>query len=417
MLVLALLLLLLALVTAWALSALSAQNRALGQLRAAVQRIAGGDYAHRIDIDSERETALLAVELNRMSGRMEAALAELRHRQSDLEGLLAAIPDAVITVDRRERVTQFNPAAERILGQPARNAYGKPLQRVIRHFDVVEAVQRAVAAGEDRLLELRTFDRVYDARITAVHAGGETIGAVVLLHDITALRRLEQVRKDFVANVAHELRTPLTSILGFLESLLDGALDEPELARRFVGIAKQEADRLVVLVRDLLQLSRLESDAPIAAEPIPLAPQFARLTELFAERAKEKSIALEIRCEPELKARVDPQMLHQVLLNLVDNAIKYTPDGGRVGVFAERDGGGVRIAVEDTGIGLAEAHLERVFERFYRVDKGRSRDEGGTGLGLAIVKHIAERHGGRAWAESRLGKGSRFFVWFPEVGL
>ncbi|HHV54312.1 MAG TPA: hypothetical protein GXX55_02510, partial [Firmicutes bacterium] len=241
-------------------------------------------------------------------------------------------------------------------------------------------------------------------------------GVVVVFHDITELRRLERVRKDFVTNVSHELRTPLTSVKGFVETLLDGAMNDPVTCRRFLEIINQQAERLVALVNDLLDLSRVESpDIPLRRQAINLNSLAQEVGLTLTPRAESQGLRLELDLEPNLPpVWGDEELLRRLLLNLVDNAIKYTPAGGRVTIRtrAERSGG-LTLAVADTGVGIPKRDLPRIFERFYRVDKARSRQLGGTGLGLAIVRHIVERHGATIDVQSEVGAGSTFTVHFP----
>jgi two-component system phosphate regulon sensor histidine kinase PhoR len=246
--------------------------------------------------------------------------------------------------------------------------------------------------------------------------------AVLVFNDVTDLRRLEAVRRDLVANVSHELRTPLTAIRGYAETLQDGALKDPERAAEFIAIIHRHAERLSRLLDDLLELSRLEAGSrPLKREPVTLGPVVGRALDLVRPKAETRQVLLQVELSerwgkdgPELVG--DTEALEQVLVNLVDNAVKYTPPGGRVRLAlgpSAGDGGTVRVTVSDTGVGIERAQLPRVFERFYRVDSGRSRDTGGTGLGLAIVKHLTQAMGGRVGVESEIGKGSTFWLELP----
>ncbi len=248
-------------------------------------------------------------------------------------------------------------------------------------------------------------------------ADGSRIGAVVVLHDVTALRRLEAVRSDFVANVSHELKTPITSIKGFLETLLSGALEDPQTARRFIGIAVRQADRLHAIIEDLLTLSSLEQgdgERSMSVQSCRVTDVVAGAVEICASEAAGKNVAIEVECDPALEAVLNPALVEQALVNLIDNAVKYSGEGGRVVVRSTpREAGGLVVEVCDSGVGIDARHLERLFERFYRVDKARSRKLGGTGLGLAIVKHIAQAHGGTVSVTSVPGQGSTFRLELP----
>ncbi|RKY25496.1 MAG: hypothetical protein DRP62_01065 [Planctomycetota bacterium] len=241
-------------------------------------------------------------------------------------------------------------------------------------------------------------------------------GAVLVLHDITRTRQLEEVRRDFVANVSHELKTPITSIKGFVETLQEGALDKPEESKRFLEIIAKHADRLNAIVDDLLSLSRLEEDSEqrrISFEKTSIRPTLVSAIELSKVKAEEKHITVELLCDKEITAKINSALIEQVVLNLIDNAIKYSQDNSKIQVSTQKTENEVFIKVSDQGCGIEKEHLDRIFERFYVVDKGRSRKLGGTGLGLAIVKHIAQVHNGYVTVESTLGKGSTFIVHLP----
>jgi two-component system phosphate regulon sensor histidine kinase PhoR len=247
---------------------------------------------------------------------------------------------------------------------------------------------------------------------------GRRIGAVVVFNDVSRLRRLENLRRDFVANVSHELKTPITSIKGFVETLLDGAIHNPADAERFLKIVAKHADRLNCIIEDLLMLSRLEQDGKQGMEmqKTGLRGILNSAVEICAQRAAGKNMIINVECSDALSATVNPPLIEQALINLIGNAIKYSADGKTVAVSARAEDGGVRLIVKDQGYGIEEKHLDRLFERFYRVDKGRSRQEGGTGLGLSIVKHIAQAHGGTVAVQSRYGEGSTFSIFLPILG-
>jgi two-component system phosphate regulon sensor histidine kinase PhoR len=245
---------------------------------------------------------------------------------------------------------------------------------------------------------------------------GEGIGAVVVLNEVTELRRLEQVRRDFVSNVSHELKTPVTSIKGFVETLLDGAMNDPQEARRFLEIVARQSERLNAIIEDLLMLSRLEQTDEAADEILETAPLVGPLREavdLCSPAANARGITIELTCEPEIEARINPNLIQQGVVNLIDNALKYSEDRTRVSVEAIESDDEILIFVRDQGCGIAADHLPRLFERFYRVDRARSRDLGGTGLGLSIVRHIVQCHHGRVTVESTPGIGSSFCIHLP----
>jgi two-component system phosphate regulon sensor histidine kinase PhoR len=277
-----------------------------------------------------------------------------------------------------------------------------------------QRVESEVNVGTVRL---QTF-AVTAAPVLASEKGGTAIGAVLVLHDISELRRLERVRQDFVANVSHEFKTPLTAIRGFAETLLGGALEDVDHRKRFVEIIQEHAERLTRLTDDLLKLSTIEA-GKMGLELLTVSP--ADLVKMCVDTAsfaaKKKQQTIKVDCARELPAvRGDSGRLRDVLQNLLDNAVQYTPEGGQIIVSASKDGNEVVFTVADNGIGIPQAEQERIFERFYRVDEGRSREVGGTGLGLSIARHIAEAHGGRIWVESAIGQGSRFHFSVPVAG-
>jgi two-component system phosphate regulon sensor histidine kinase PhoR len=281
-------------------------------------------------------------------------------------------------------------------------------------------IENVLEAGEPAEEEVVIFDdgeRFLQAHGSVLRdAAGESIGALVVLHDVTRLRRLEQVRRDFAANVSHELKTPVTAIKGFVETLLDGAMDNADDARRFLGIVAAQADRLGAIIEDLLELAHIEQQSE--REQVPLCS--GKLREILDAaldacrfQASEKHVELKLDCPEDVQARIDANLLERAVFNLLDNAVKYSPAGATVEVGVVRGPEELRIEVRDRGCGIPREHLPRIFERFYRVDKARSRQLGGTGLGLAIVKHIAQAHQGRATVDSTPGKGSTFSIHLP----
>ncbi|MBY6277643.1 two-component system histidine kinase PnpS [Symbiobacterium thermophilum] len=347
--------------------------------------------------------------------RLDRLLAE----KAQMDLILQHMADGILLLDERRRIVLVNPAAERMLGVSRHEALGRDHLEVTHHFELDERLARVLATGRPEALEIRRAhpqEQILEARLALAPSGGER-GVLVMLRDITRSRQLEQMRTEFVANVTHELRTPLTSIQGFAETLLEGALDEPETARHFVEIMLRESRHLGALIDELLDLSRVESGKfRMQRRPTVPAELIAATAARFAQKAERAGVQLVTEAPDGLPLiNGDPDRLVQVLSNLVENAIKYTPAGGRITLSARRDGDGVRIAVADTGAGIPQADLGRIFERFYRVDKARSRATGGTGLGLAIAKHIVEAHGGTIGVESEVGKGSTFTVILPAL--
>jgi two-component system phosphate regulon sensor histidine kinase PhoR len=299
--------------------------------------------------------------------------------------------------------------------QPATAIIGQRPLALLRNEPLHDAVMRACLDGTSTHLELTVeglFPRTLAIRVTPL--GRDLPGSAAVFHDVTELRRLEKIRKDFVANVSHELRTPITAIRGYAETLQSGALKDPEVAPKMVDIIHRQSERLSELVEDLLELSRLESrEVKLRLTEVSLAVAASRAAEVVRQKAQGKGITLELSVPASLTARGDERGVEQVLLNLLDNAVKYTPEGGQVRVTGALEEGRCVVHVQDTGLGIEPRHLARIFERFYRVDKGRSRDMGGTGLGLSIVKHLMSAMGGEVRVESPPGQGSVFTIFLP----
>jgi two-component system phosphate regulon sensor histidine kinase PhoR len=350
--------------------------------------------------------------------------ARLRAALRELEAVLQSMMEGVLAVDEEKRILRVNEAAARLLRLEGTAVEGRPMQEVLVDEELRRFVSRVLdgrTAQEGELVFHDAADgseRTMQAHGTMLHdEGGGIIGVLVVLNDVTRLRRLEEVRRKFVANVSHELKTPITSIKGFVETLLDGAYKDPDEALRFLGIVQHQADRLNEIIEDLLMLSRLEQEdggeRPALTER-PVRPLLEAAVQTCGEHARARDVQLDVACPEDLTARMNPALLEQAVVNLVENAVKYSERGRPVRVSASRArDGGVEIRVIDLGAGIASEHLPRLFERFYRVDEGRGRKQGGTGLGLAIVKHIAQVHGGSIDVDSTPGIGSTFTIRLP----
>lgn len=396
--------------------------RPLEDIQRGAERFADGDLLHKLPIPHTAEVAALAESMNRMALQLDDRInAALRERNAR-EAVLSSMVEGVLAVDVDERVISINRAGAEVLGLEMGRGEGRTLQEVARNPDLQRLVAQVLSSRNEVTSEIEILHRggglrTLDAQGTVLRdAQGQAAGALVVLHDVTRLKRLENVRRDFVANVSHELKTPVTSIKGFVETLLDGAMHNTSDAERFLRIIAAQADRLGAIIEDLLMLSRVEQGvdkAGIELDPGDIAPILERAVEICQHKAAERQITLDVRCEPDLAATVSAPLVEQAVVNLIDNAVKYSPAGETVSVAAERVADEIAIRVVDRGCGIPREHLGRVFERFYRVDKARSRELGGTGLGLAIVKHIAQAHGGRATAQSIVGQGSTFTIWFP----
>jgi two-component system, OmpR family, phosphate regulon sensor histidine kinase PhoR len=388
----------------------------LREIMDAAREYAKGNLAARIRVRREDELGELARIINRSADRLQEQMAEIARDRGRTEAILSAMDDGLLAVDHRGTVILANPSLTNTLELAA--PLGHHYLEVIRQHDVGALIEEVLRTGERREAEVEIIHPQRVFAITGVPFPGEQgtpQGAILTFNDATERRRLEHVRRDFVANASHELRTPLTSIRGFVEALEDGAAQEPETSRRFLGKIRTHADRMTALVQDLLELSRLESGqrAPELEETLP-AEVAEETVASFAAAAERKGISLGRVDQGARAVHTDPERLRRILDNLVDNAVKYTPEGGRVEILtAPGPDGSARIEVADDGPGIATEHLGRIFERFYRVDKARSRELGGTGLGLSIVKHLAEGIGASVSVDSEIGRGSRFVVLLP----
>jgi two-component system phosphate regulon sensor histidine kinase PhoR len=382
----------------------------------------GGNWTARVLASEQRELSELTEAFNRMANRIQERVGVLTQNNNEQKAVLASMAEGVLAVDSQERVISLNRASSRLLGLDQNQAQGRPLQEVVRNADLSRFITRALACPEPieaDVLLLGDRERVMQAHGSRLHdLEGRAIGAVVVLNDVTDFRRLEHIRRDFVANVSHELKTPVTSIKGFVETLLDGAMQDPVDAERFLRIIAKQADRLHAIIEDLLALSKIEQseDADdIVLEPAPVRGVLEAALNVCQSGAAEKQIEITLICESSLSAKINPLLLEQAVVNLLDNAVKYSEPGREVALSADTIDGEVTIAVADRGCGIAAQHLTRVFERFYRVDRARSRKLGGTGLGLAIVKHIVQAHHGRVTVESTPGIGSTFTIHLPRI--
>ncbi len=387
----------------------------IAEMTAVAEEMRRGNYAARLRQRRRDQFGILADTLGRLGNEITRRIATISHDQAQLRAMIAGMVEGVIAVDDEDRVLQCNQAAATLLGIDAAAAAGRKLWEIARVTDVVEllaaARSRRIPVQREVVLHREGGEVVLDAHATAfaVDGGG---GLVVVLHDISDLRRLERVRRDFVANVSHELKTPLTNIKGYVETLLDGALYDERHNMRFLQKIDAHVARLGDLVRDLLDLAQVEAregSLPLSGVDWgPLVEEAVRRHETALEH--KRLTCLVQGAHTPVIVRGDRAAMAQVIENLLDNAIKYTPPGGTVSIRLSGDGAVGRLEVEDTGVGIPEEDRERIFERFYRVDKARSRELGGTGLGLAIVKHCAQAMGGDVHVESQVGRGSRFVV-------
>jgi two-component system phosphate regulon sensor histidine kinase PhoR len=354
-----------------------------------------------------------------MAQMVEERINQLTKNLSETEALLAGMEEGVLILELNGRIKKINKAMGTILTQAYPAEVGKHYLEVFRDPGLNDLIQATLAAkkGQRRTLSLlgqsgKTF-QVQSSLIQYATNGGE--GVIVVFHDVSDLKRLERVRQDFVANVSHELRTPLTAIKGYVEALRDGGLQDSVHAEQFLEVIQRHSERMDKIVSDLLLLSSMESlDRVLNREKLLLPEVIKTAVESLRPMAEGKKQKIQVHAEESLTPiMADAQKIHQVLVNLLHNAISYTPEQGSIKIEVMPVQGGVEITVADNGIGIPAEDLSRIFERFYRVDKGRSREMGGTGLGLSIVKHIVEAHGGKLRVESKLGKGSRFTFFLP----
>jgi two-component system phosphate regulon sensor histidine kinase PhoR len=409
--------LLLALAIALVLSTLLSASwaRSLQEMMQTARRFAGGDLSARVPVRRDDEIAELARILNQSAEQQQHRLDEIARDRARTEAILKAMAEGVLAVDGRGIVLVASEAFRRDF--KVEEAVGRHYLEIVRQREIAEALEAVLESRAPRTTEVEVWPLRRVFAITVVpfpETEGKATGAVATFHDLTERRRIDQIRRDFVANASHELRTPLTSIRGFVEALEDGALEDSATAQRFLGKIRTHADRMTALMDDLLELSRLEAGSrPPQWEDVLVGELIEDVATSFAPSAQRKKLTL--RADPAAVAPIatDADRLRRIVECLVDNAVKYTPSGGEVRLLARGEDGGAVIQVKDDGPGIPAEHLPRIFERFYRVDKARSRELGGTGLGLSIAKHLAEGMGATLSVMSEVGQGSCFTVSLP----
>ena len=400
------------------------QTKPVRELTQAARRVGQGEDLPRVSLDAVGDLAVLGQTFNRMSDRLAERIARLEEDRQQLRTILSGMVEGVVALDADQRILFANDRATHLLELTAHNPVGRRLWEVVRHRALLDVVQRALAHPEPAQQEINWTGAA--PRSLTVHAarlpGQPPRGAVVVLHDTSDLRRLERLRQEFVANVSHELKTPLSVIKACVETLLLGAVDDPQHRGPFLERIAEQGDRLYALILDLLSLARIESgDELFELTAVPVGPAVQACLERHQARAETRHLTLTVASvngraadgDDGVVAWADEEAFDQILDNLVDNALKYTPDGGRIHVDWRQEGEFVCLEVTDTGIGIPEQDLARIFERFYRVDKARSREMGGTGLGLSIVKHLVGAMRGSVRAASRVGQGTTFAVRLP----
>jgi two-component system phosphate regulon sensor histidine kinase PhoR len=395
--------------------------RQLDEIRDAAEQIGRGKGRTRVRLDEGGEVGSLGQTFNDLSERLAARIARLEEDRQQLRTILSGMVEGVVALDAEQRILFANDRATELLELAAPAPVGRRLWEVVRQRPLLDVVRRALAAPEPLREEINWAGAT--PRSLTLHAarlsGEPARGAVLVLHDTTEIRRLERLRQEFVANVSHELKTPLSVIKACVETLQMGAVDDAQHRGEFLDRIAQQSDRLHALILDMLSLTRIETGAELfELGAVPVAPVVEACLERHRTRAAARRQTLRVSdgtADNHLAVWADEEAFGQILDNLVDNAVKYTPEGGEIRVAWQPEGEHVSLEVTDNGIGIPEQDLPRVFERFYRVDKARSREVGGTGLGLSIVKHLVQALRGSVWAASRVGEGSTFTVRLPRA--
>ncbi|MGD2126308.1 MAG: ATP-binding protein [Desulfobacteraceae bacterium] len=395
-------------------------RRPIDEIKKGAECFARGDFECRLPVSDMEELASLSETMNLMAAELQERVNTITEQRNELEAVLSSMVEGVIAVDREERIINMNDAAARIFGCDPSGVQDRSIQEVIRHPDLQRFAKDALSSEspvEKDIVLYAEEERILNGLGTVLRdAEGNRVGALIVLNDVTRLRRLENIRREFVANVSHEIKTPITAIKGFVETLREGAASNSKDAERFLDIIGKHADRLEAIIEDLLSLSRIEQEAEreeIVLEEGPIREVLLTAIQVCQARAAPKQIRLALSCDEDLQARINPALLEQAVVNLLDNAVKYSDPESLVTVSGSTQGHEVIINVVDQGCGIEKRHLSRLFERFYRVDKARSRKLGGTGLGLAIVKHIMQAHDGHVSVDSQPGKGSTFSLHLP----
>lgn len=396
-------------------------SKPLEVLRTDAERFAAGNFEGALPVPHWEEIGDLAQAMNKMALRLDERSLTILQQRMEVEAILSSMEEAVMAVDSQACILKLNQAMVDLFRLDPQGSRGRRVQEVIRNQKFIRFVSEALTRLQptDTNLTIYNPEPVYLlARATRLRDGsGNKVGAVVVLNNITEIRRLENVRKEFVANVSHELRTPITSIKGFVETLESGAIDDRDDAHHFLGIIARQTDRLGNIIEDLLTLSKIESgqeEIKLGMEVRNIRHSLNRVVKNAEAQAMQRQIQVIVDCSEDLEASIHPNLLEQAVFNLLDNAIKYSNPKSKVWIRAYMEKGHkVRIDVNDEGRGIPGIHLERLFERFYRVDTARSRDMGGTGLGLSIVKHIVQAHNGVVGVESEVDEGSRFSIQIP----
>lgn len=396
-------------------------SRPIETMRRGAERFARGDLTHRLQPPDTIALAALAEAMNQMAHELEQRIQTVINQRNESQAVLSSMVEGVVALNLNERIMDINAAAARLLKRSSAELKGRNILEIMRSRDLQRMVQITLVDGTNTEGDITLYQngrQILSVRCTPLlDADANPLGIVVVMNDVTQLRRLENMRSDFAANVSHEIKTPLTAIQGFVETLAHGSLDNPKETQRFLDIIQKHVSRLTSIINDLMQLSRLEQDKMTyypKRKKSAIADVIHTAIQLCGKSAREKNITVHIEGRTSLTADIDADLIEQALVNLIDNAIKYSDDDSEITVSTRKVNNEIQMRVQDQGIGIAKKHLPRLFERFYRVDKARSRKMGGTGLGLAIVKHIIQSHGGRVTVQSTHGVGSTFTLHLPE---
>jgi two-component system, OmpR family, phosphate regulon sensor histidine kinase PhoR len=404
-----------AILSALFVAALQLNARQVRRATDVLDRLVQGDYSARADLLAGGELNQLSRKVNRLAERMERLAARRMRERDRFQTVLHSMSDGVIMLDRRGTVAMMNPSAERLLRSPADKALNESFVQVVRDYRLADVWQQCAQRRQEQAATIEVSAGFFLRIIVTPFLRRASNGYLVLLQDLSHLYRLEAVRRDFVSNISHELRTPLASIKALVDTLRDGAMSDPPAAEHFLSRMEIEVDAMTQMVQELLELSRIESgQAPLRLFPSGLPSLIEPAVERLRPQATRAGVTLTVVLPEDLpEVMVDADRIREVLINLVHNAIKFTPAGGYVTMTARVVHDGIVVSVADTGIGISAADLPRIFERFYKADRARS--SGGTGLGLAIAKHTIQAHNGRLWVESVEGQGSTFSFALPLV--
>jgi two-component system phosphate regulon sensor histidine kinase PhoR len=392
----------------------------LREMKRGADLFARGELHYRLSVPYVGEAAELVEAMNQMASQLDSKIQAITDRLNEQDTILSSMSEGIIVIDSDERVVNLNRAAVLLLEVDLADVRGKMIHEIVRNNDLLSFVSQTLSSTdptEGDIVFRNGYERYIQAHGTILRDHrGRRVGALIVLNEVTRLRRLENIRRDFVANVSHELKTPITAIHGSAETLRDGAIHDLKDAEHFLNIILNQTNRLNSIIEDLLKLSRIEEEAErggIVLEERAIMDVLQTAIQVCDLKATERGIRIDLSCDERLQGRINHPLLEQAVVNLIDNAIKYSDPGSTVHVEAERTDDEIVISVQDHGPGIEGEHLSRLFERFYRIDRGRDRQLGGTGLGLAIVKHIARAHGGTVSVESSPGKGSTFRIHLP----